>query len=88
MTIRTQAIQAAVASILTLGAAGVSAHDVPAPVGMEKCYGIAKAGQNDCGTSKHSCATLSKADRDPEDWKAVPMGTCIKLGGKLAPPTK
>jgi len=88
MTTRTKAIYAAVTSLLAVGAGGVLAHDVPASAGMEKCYGIAKAGQNDCGTSKHSCATLSTADRDPDDWKAVPMGTCIKLGGKLAPPKK
>jgi uncharacterized membrane protein len=88
MTIRTKAIQAAITSLLAMGATGVSAHDLPAPAGMEKCYGIAKAGQNDCGTSKHGCATLGKTDRDPEDWKAVPMGTCVKLGGKLAPPKK
>lgn len=89
MNIRASAIQAAIASLLAIGvAATVSAHDVPAPAGMEKCYGIAKAGQNDCGTSKHVCATLSKADRDPEDWKGVPTGTCVKLGGKLAPPKK
>ena len=88
MTIRTKAIQAAIASIVAMGAAGAAAHDVPAPAGTEKCYGIAKAGQNDCGTSKHGCATLGKTERDPEDWKAVPTGTCVKLGGKLAPPTK
>ena len=85
---RTTVIQAAVASLLAMSAATLSAHDVPAPAGTEKCYGIAKAGQNDCGTSKHGCATLSKTDRDPEDWKGVPVGTCVKLGGKLAPPTK
>ncbi len=88
MSARTSAIQAAIASLLAIGAAAASAHDVPAPAGMEKCYGIAKAGQNDCGTSKHACATLSNIDRDPEDWKGVPVGTCVKLGGKLAPPKK
>jgi len=88
MNARTKAIHAAVTSLLAMGAAGALAHDVPALAGMEKCYGIAKAGQNDCGTSKHSCATLGKADRDPEDWKGVPTGTCVKLGGKLAPPKK
>jgi uncharacterized membrane protein len=55
---------------------------------MEKCYGIAKAGQNDCGTSKHACATLARIDNDPEEWKMVPKGTCEKLGGKLKAPKK
>jgi uncharacterized membrane protein len=89
MNTRATTIQAAIAGLLAMGAAGtVPAHDVPAPAGMEKCYGIAKAGQNDCGTDKHGCATLSKVDGDSEDWKAVPKGTCLKLGGKLAPPTQ
>ena len=87
MNTRARTIQAAVAGLLAMGAAStLPAHETPAPAGMEKCYGIAKAGQNDCGSSKHGCAALSKVDRDPEDWKAVPIGTCLKLGGKLAPP--
>ena len=69
-------------------ATAVSAHNPPAAAGMEKCYGVAKAGQNDCGTSKHACATLSKDDHDPEDWKQVPKGTCQKIGGALAPTKK
>ena len=89
MNTRASVIHAAIAGVLAAGAsAAVIAHDVPAPAGMERCYGIAKAGQNDCGTSKHGCATLSTVDRDPEDWRAVPTGTCVKLGGKLAPPKK
>lgn len=53
---------------------------------MEKCYGVSKAGQNDCATANgsHSCAGQSKVDNDPNEWKKVPAGTCAKLGGKLA----
>lgn len=51
----------------------------------EKCYGIAKAGQNDCGTARHSCAGKATRDGDPEDWKMVPKGTCEKVGGTLEP---
>jgi uncharacterized membrane protein len=47
---------------------------------------VAKAGQNDCGTSTHGCAGLATADKDPAEWKMVPKGTCEKAGGKLAPP--
>jgi len=86
MNARSSTIHAAVAGLLALGAASLAAaHDAPAPAGTEKCYGVAKAGQNDCGTSKHDCATLGKVDRDPEDWKGVPAGTCVKLGGRLVP---
>jgi uncharacterized membrane protein len=45
MITRATTIRAAIAGLLALGAAAtVPAHDVPAPPGMEKCYGIAKAG--------------------------------------------
>ncbi|WP_343732111.1 DUF2282 domain-containing protein [Duganella sp.] len=54
----------------------------------EKCYGVAKAGQNDCGTAKHSCSGQAKADNEPDEWKFVPKGTCEKAGGKTTPPAK
>lgn len=52
----------------------------------EKCFGIAKAGKNDCGTGKHACAGLgAKTDNDPNEWKYVAKGTCEKVGGKMQP---
>lgn len=56
----------------------------------EQCYGVAKAGQNDCATKSgsHSCAGQGKKDNDPADWKKVPAGTCEKMGGKLGMQTK
>jgi uncharacterized membrane protein len=52
----------------------------------EKCYGVAKAGQNDCASANgsHSCAGQSKVDKDTNEWKYVAKGTCEKAGGKLA----
>lgn len=52
----------------------------------EQCFGVAKAGQNDCATASgsHSCAGQAKKDMDPTEWKYVAKGTCVKLGGKLA----
>jgi uncharacterized membrane protein len=51
---------------------------------MEKCYGIAKKGMNDCGNSVHSCAGTSVSDQDPDEWVYVPSGTCNKImNGKL-----
>ncbi len=89
MTHRFGTLQAAVAGALALGlAAPALAHDPPPQAGTEKCYGIARAGQNDCGTAKHACATLAKVDRDPEDWKTVPKGTCEKMGGRREAPKK
>ena len=49
----------------------------------EKCYGIAKAGQNDCANiaGTHSCAGQSKVDMDKGEWKYVAKGTCKDLKG-------
>jgi len=49
----------------------------------EKCFGVAKAGQNDCSTAKHACNGRATVDNDPDDFKFVPQGTCEKIGGKL-----
>ena len=83
------AIQAALESIVALGVAGtaLAAGPVTPKSGQEKCFGIAKAGQNDCGTTKHACAGEgAKKDNDPDEWKYVDKGTCEKVGGKTAPP--
>lgn len=53
----------------------------------EKCYGVVKAGANDCGDAagKHSCMGHATVDADPTEWVAVPKGLCEKLaGGSLA----
>ncbi len=49
----------------------------------EKCYGIAKAGQNDCASisGSHSCAGQSKVDMDKTEWKYVAKGTCKSMKG-------
>lgn len=73
---------AALASVLTLGlATPAAAADMKA--GKEKCFGVAKAGQNDCQNlaGTHDCAGKAKTDNDPGDWKFVPKGTCQQLGG-------
>ena len=49
--------------------------------GMEKCYGIAKAGHNDCGTASHYCAGEAKMNNDKKEWIIVPTGTCNKIVG-------
>lgn len=61
------------------------AHAADANADKEKCYGVAKAGQNDCASSSgsHSCAGQSKVDKDPKDWKFVAKGTCAQMGGSL-----
>ncbi|WP_200915424.1 DUF2282 domain-containing protein [Jeongeupia sp. HS-3] len=51
----------------------------------EKCYGVAKAGQNDCKGNDHSCAGQASKDMDKGEWKFVPAGTCAKMGGAMKP---
>jgi uncharacterized membrane protein len=74
-------LQSAIAAVLALSAVQVAAQDSKAPP-KEKCYGIAKAGQNDCGTARHSCAGKATKDNATDEWKYVPKGTCEKAGGK------
>jgi uncharacterized membrane protein len=82
-------IQAALASVLALGFAVASVHAQPVaqPKDSEKCYGIAAAGKNDCGTAKHACAGQAKMDKDPAEWKYVAKGTCTSMGGKTTAPS-
>jgi len=48
---------------------------------MEKCYGVAKSGKNDCQTASSSCAGTSKQDRQKDAFIALPKGTCSKIAG-------
>ena len=71
----------ALAGLFALSAGSALAQDK----NQEKCWGVAKAGQNDCGSNKttHSCAGQSKKDYDPNDFKVVKAGTCVQMGGSL-----
>ena len=78
-------IASAVAGLVALGLSqAAAAQDKSAE--KEKCYGVAKAGQNDCGTATHTCAGKAKKDNAPDEWKMVPKGTCEKMGGRSQPP--
>ena len=76
-------IAAALATVCTAAAAADSPK-----AKQEKCFGVAKAGQNDCAAADgtHGCAGQSKADKGGADWKYVAKGTCAKAGGKLTAP--
>lgn len=80
-------LNSAVAGLLALGIAGAAGSAVAGEGPKEKCYGVAKAGQNDCGSkySKHACAGQSTTDKDPNDFKLVPKGSCIQMGGSMMP---
>ena len=78
-------VQAAMAGALAAGFAAVTssqAGPVAAPkFEAEKCFGIAKAGKNDCQTSASACAGTSTKDRQSDAWIYVPKGTCDKIVG-------
>ena len=76
-------------STLTIAAALSTALLLAAQVqaqgpATEKCFGVAKAGKNDCQTATSSCAGTSKKDHEASAWLSVPKGTCEKIvGGSL-----
>jgi uncharacterized membrane protein len=79
-------IRSAFASVVALAAvSSASAAPAPADASKEKCFGIAKAGANDCAsaTGSHSCAGQAKTDNAAGDWKYVAKGSCVGMGGKL-----
>ena len=82
-------VSSAFASLVALGALGTVmvsavAQDMPkAGKDTERCYGIAKLGQNHCANlaGTHSCAGQNQADNEPGEWKYVAKGTCKELKG-------
>jgi uncharacterized membrane protein len=72
-------IAAALSAALLAGAAAQAQGNI------EKCYGVAKAGKNDCQTATSSCAGTSKKDAQADAWLSLPKGTCAKIiGGRLS----
>lgn len=81
-------VSSALAAALSLGAvAQAQAQDKAA---REKCFGIVKAGQNDCASlgGSHSCAGQAKVDNGPDEWKYVAKGSCKSAGGMTADEAK
>lgn len=78
-------VAAAAASLLSMLAAAPAVAQE-----KERCYGIAKAGQNDCANlaGTHSCAGQSKVSDDPGEWKYVPKGSCKGMKGLTADEAK
>ena len=74
----------AIGGLLALGLAG-TAGAADKKMDMEQCFGIAKAGKNDCSSNKsaHSCAGQAAKNNDPMDFVAVPKGTCDKIAGGM-----
>lgn len=79
-------IAATAAAVMSMSMLAVPA----AAAEKEKCFGIAKAGQNDCASvsGAHSCAGQSKVDMDKTEWKYVAKGTCKDMKGLTADEVK
>lgn len=79
-------IATAVAAVLALAAHAARAADVVCAE-RERCYGVTKAGKNDCATSTSACAGSAKLDDQKDAWVYLPKGMCEKLtGASLKPP--
>ncbi|MDP9810022.1 putative membrane protein [Rhizobium tibeticum] len=80
-------VSSAIAAAASMGAASAFAGPAAKPdFSFEKCFGVVKAGLNDCQTASHSCAGTSTADNAKDSWIYVPAGTCTKItGGSIEP---
>lgn len=78
-------IASAMAAVVSAGlSTGAVAADKPK---MEKCYGIVKAGKNDCGIpGANACSAQVHVDNDPKAWIFLPKGSCDKITGASTEP--
>ena len=81
---KSKMLSLAIGSLLAIGLVG-NASAADKKMDSEKCFGIAKAGMNDCSSNKsaHSCAGQGTKNNDPQDFVAVPKGTCDKIAGGM-----
>ena len=78
--------QTALASLFAVSVLAVSEPVEAGKKKMEKCYGVVKAGQNDCQTSNSACAGTAETDNKPTAFIVLPKGSCEKIvGGNLKP---
>jgi uncharacterized membrane protein len=85
ITMKKAVIASAVAAVVSAGlSAGAVAAEKPK---MEKCYGVVKAGKNDCGIpGKNACSGHVKVDDAPDAWIFLPKGSCDKITGGSTKP--
>jgi len=75
-----------VASLMAMALSVAAVEKAQAEGDKERCYGIAKAGQNDCVTANGSCAGSAKKDAQGDAYLILPKGTCDKIvGASLTP---
>ncbi len=80
MNLTTKALLSAAAFSALAAGVAIAGDMTTAPAGFEKCYGVSKAGENDCKAGPGTtCAGAAKADYQGDAWKNVPTGTCTKI---------
>ncbi len=79
------AIAGVIAGLIALTASGSASSANVQCSARERCYGIVKAGANDCATANSACSGTAKQDYQKDAWVYLPKGTCEKLGGTLKP---
>lgn len=77
----TLALASALVGTVAVSAAALAGPAEQPAYKFEKCFGVVKAGMNDCQTANSSCAGTAKRDAQPDSWVYVPAGTCNKLVG-------
>ncbi len=81
-------LRVALAAALVGAAFAASAAAAERKVEGVRCYGVAKAGENDCANASgsHSCAGLSRVDYSGAEWRDLPSTKdCVEMGGYLRP---
>jgi uncharacterized membrane protein len=68
------------AAALTMIATPIVAAPKPPQPTMDKCFGIALKGNNDCAAGAGTtCAGTAASDYQGNAWKYVPKGTCATI---------
>lgn len=84
---RSMLLSSVIGGLLTLATQSSQAAGVVHCAEQERCYGIAKAGKNDCATASSVCSGTAKQDNQKDAWMYVPKGNCMKIaGGSMTPP--
>lgn len=73
-------IAGSLAAALSMIAAPAFAAPKPPQPTMDKCFGIAMKGENDCAAGAGTtCAGTAKTDYQGDAWKYVAKGTCASI---------
>ena len=90
MTKTSKFLTSAAIGLAAVGLAVSAPQDSTAAGDKEKCYGVVKAGKNDCGSkvAGHSCAGQAKEDALGHEFIALPKGICERLAGGSTKPSE